>query len=226
LPVQEPIAFDGLLVIVGGGAVDLEVLADLAARGAHLVGADGGGDVIARAGLHPEAIIGDFDSLDDPDAWEGKTELRQIAEQESIDFEKALYSTSAPVTVALGMTGDRFDHTLAALDAVTRQARGRRIILVDEHDLALALTGPFSFAVDPGDRVSIHPLMPVTFAKSEGLMFKLDGLTLAMGLRVGMSNAATDGPFTIEPEAGSTNPWLLIVRRSYLMPLIDRLLGM
>ena len=55
---------------------------DLAARGAHLVGADGGGDVIARAGLHPEAIIGDFDSLEDPDAWEGKTELRQIAEQE------------------------------------------------------------------------------------------------------------------------------------------------
>ena len=148
---QEPIAFDGLLVIVGGGAVDLDVLSDLAARDAHLVGADGGGDVIARAGFHPEAIIGDFDSLDDPDSWEGKTELRQIAEQESIDFEKALYSTTAPVTVALGMTGDRFDHTLAALDAVTRQARGRRIVLVDEYDLALALTGPFAFEVDAGD---------------------------------------------------------------------------
>jgi hypothetical protein len=67
--------------------------------------------------------------------------------------------------------------------------------------------------------------MPVTFAKSDGLMFKLDGLTLAMGLRVGMSNSATDGPFTIEPEVGSTNPWLVIVRRSYLLPLIDRLLA-
>ena len=72
------------------------------------------------------------------------------------------------MTVALGMTGDRFDHTLAALDAVTRQARGRRIILVDEHDIALALTGPFSFEVDPGDRVSIHPLMPVTLREVRG----------------------------------------------------------
>lgn len=222
---QEPIAFDRLLVIVGGGAVDHAVLAELAARGAALVGADGGGDVIARAGLHPAAIIGDFDSLSDPESWEGRTELRQIAEQDSIDFEKALYSTTAPVTVALGMTGDRFDHTLAALDAVTRQAHGRRIILVDAHDIALALTGPFDFAVDPGDRVSVHPLMPITFTRSEGLMFTLDGLTLAPGLRTGTSNAATEGPFSIVPEAASTGPWLLILKRSYLMALIDRLLA-
>ena len=50
----------------------------------------------------------------------------QIAEQETTDFEKAIYSTRAPVTVALGMTGKRFDHTLAALDAVTRYAAGGR----------------------------------------------------------------------------------------------------
>ena len=44
------------------------------------------------------------------------------------------------MTVALGMTGKRFDHTLAALDAVTRYATRRMIILVDEEDVALALT--------------------------------------------------------------------------------------
>lgn len=220
---QEPIVFAGVLVIVGGGAVDVTVLRELAATGAHLVGADGGGDVIAAAGLHPEAIIGDLDSLADPEAWAGRTILRQIDEQDSIDFEKALYSTRAPVTVALGMTGDRFDHTLAALDAVTRQAQGRAIILVDEHDLALALTGPFAFTVNAGDRVSIHPLAPVTFERSTGLRFRLDGLTLAPGLRTGTSNAAVEGPFTIEPEAGNTGPWLLIVKRSYLVALIAAL---
>ena len=46
----------------------------------------------------------------------------QIAEQVTTDFEKALYSTRAPVTVALGMTGKRLDHTLAALDAVSKYA--------------------------------------------------------------------------------------------------------
>ena len=57
------IAYEGLLVIVGGGAVDYQLMRDLAASGAHLVAADGGADEIVKAGLVPEAIIGDFDSI-------------------------------------------------------------------------------------------------------------------------------------------------------------------
>src|SRR5690606_11977509 len=141
-------------------------------------------------GLKPEAIIGDLDSLDNPLGWLGRTRLLHITEQETTDFEKALYSTRAPVTVALGMTGQRLDHTLAALDAVGRYAARRHIILVDEHDVALALTGRFSFTVAPGERVSVHPLARVTFWRSEGLEYPLDAVTLAPGLRTGTSNAA------------------------------------
>src|SRR5665213_1164434 len=96
-PKLEPMTFDGVLVIVGGGALDEHLLRHLAAEGAHLVGADGGGDVIRAAGLVPEAIIGDFDSLADPESWDSRTKLVRITEQETTDFEKALYSTSAPV---------------------------------------------------------------------------------------------------------------------------------
>ena len=45
------------------------------------------------------------------------------------------------------LMGKRFDHSLAALDAVIRYAAGRAIILVDEVDIALARRGPFSFTV-------------------------------------------------------------------------------
>lgn len=221
----ETIDFEGLLVIVGGGTVDVDLLRELYVGGAHLVGADSGADAIAAAGLRPEAIIGDFDSLGDVNDWRGKTRLMQIAEQETIDFEKALYSTRAPVTVALGMTGKRFDHTLAALDAVTRYASRRSVILVDEEDLALALDGPFSFTVAPGERVSVHPLAPVTFASSSGLKYPLDGLTLAPGIRTGTSNAADLGPFSVTPEDGTPAPWLLILSRRYLMPLVEQLLA-
>ena len=158
----ETIDFDGLLVIVGGGTVDLDLLRELYLRGGHLVGADSGANAIAAAGLRPEAVIGDFDSVDDISRWLGKTRVMHITEQLTIDFEKALYSTHAPVTVALGMTGKRFDHTLAALDAVTRHP-SRNVILVDEDDLALVLDRAFSFTVAPGERVSVHPLAPVTF---------------------------------------------------------------
>jgi thiamine pyrophosphokinase len=209
------ISYEGLLVIVGGGTVDHDLLRDLYLTGAHLVGADGGADQIVAAGLKPEAIIGDFDSLSNVDEWLGRTRLLRIPEQETTDFEKALYSTSAPVTIAMGMTGKRFDHTLAALDAVTKHARDRVIILVVEADIAVALTGPFSFEVAPRERVSVHPLLPIRFKRSIGLRYPLDGLRLAPGERTGTSNEAVDGPFRIEPE-GRTRPWLLLLDRKYL----------
>lgn len=216
--------FDDLLVIVGGGAVDIELMRELYASGGHLVGADGGADVIAAAGLKPEVIIGDFDSLENPLGWLGKTRLIQIAEQETTDFEKALYSTSAPVTVAIGMTGRRFDHTLAALDAVTRYADKRHVILVDESDIALALTGPIAFEVARGERVSVHPLAPVTFWRSEGLEYPLDSVKLAPGVRTGTSNRALTGPFVVHPEEGIHAPYLLIIERRNLLRLIAQLL--
>jgi thiamine pyrophosphokinase len=216
--------FDDLLVIVGGGEVDIDLLQELYASGGRLVGADAGADTIVAAGLKPEVIIGDFDSLRDPLSWLGKTRLMQIAEQETTDFEKALYSTRAPVTVALGMTGGRFDHTLAALDAVTRYAAKRKVILVDQRDVALALTEAFAFEVAPGDRVSIHPLAPITFWRSEGLEYPLDSVTLSPGVRTGTSNKALTGPFSIVPEEGMHAPYLLIVERHYLLRLIAQLL--
>jgi thiamine pyrophosphokinase len=216
--------FDDLLVIVGGGTVDFDLLRELYASGGHLVGADGGADQIVEAGLKPELIIGDFDSLKNPHSWLGKTRLMQISEQMTTDFEKSLYSTRAPVTVALGMTGRRFDHTLAALDAVTKYAQKRKIVLVDEEDVALALTKAFSFEVEPGERVSIHPLVPVTFWTSEGLKYPLDAVKLAPGVRTGTSNEALTGPFKIVPEEGVHAPYLLILPRKYLAQLISKLL--
>jgi len=224
-PQTAVVDFDDLLVIVGGGLVDLELLAELYASGGRLVGADGGADTIVAAGLKPEVIIGDFDSLRDPLSWLGKTRLMQIAEQETTDFEKALYSTRAPVTVALGVTGKRFDHTLAALDAVARFASKRSIILVDEEDLALALTEKFSFEIAPGERVSIHPLAPVNFWRSDGLEYPLDAVALAPGVRTGTSNRAVTGPFTIQPEEGIHAPYLVIMERQHLFRLIAQLLG-
>jgi thiamine pyrophosphokinase len=215
--------FEDLLVIVGGGEVDHDLLRELYASGGRLVGADAGADRIVAAGLKPEIIIGDFDSLKEPFSWLGKTRLMQIAEQETTDFEKALYSTRAPVTVALGMTGQRLDHTLAALDALARHGAKRHIVLVDATDVAAVLAGPFEFAVAPGDRVSIHPLASVSFRSSSGLKYPLDGLTLAPGVRTGTSNEATEGPFRIDPRTRA-KPWLLILAREHLLRLIGQLL--
>ncbi|MEO6396439.1 MAG: thiamine diphosphokinase [Devosia sp.] len=222
---SEIIKFTGLLVIVGGGTVDDGLLQELYLRGGHLVGADGGADVIVAAGLMPEAIIGDLDSLENPMGWLGRTRMITIAEQESTDFEKSLYSTRAPVTVALGMTGKRFDHTLAALDAVARQTVNRPVILVDEADIAIALSGPFAFAVAARERVSVHPLVPIRFRESKGLKYSLDGLKMAPGEKTGTSNEATIGAFSIDPDPRGYPPtYMVVIDRRHLFAVIDALL--
>lgn len=214
---------DGTLVIVGGGQVDIELLRRLHTGGAKIIAADGGAHDCARAGLIPEAIVGDMDSLSDIEGWAKKTRIIKIDEQETTDFEKCLYVSSAPITIALGMTGKRFDHTMAALDSVYRHAKKRHIILVDEGDIALVVSGDFAFEVEPGDRVSVHPLGEVQFSRSEGLRHSLKDKKLAPGLRTGTSNKATEGPFEIVVAEGVEVPWLLIIERHYLDALVKKL---
>ncbi|WDR04947.1 thiamine diphosphokinase [Devosia rhodophyticola] len=215
-----PIVFSGTLAIVGGGTVAPSILRDLHLRGVALVGADGGGDVIGAAGLVPAAIIGDLDSLKDRPGWEKRTQVVEIAEQITTDFEKSVYSTQAPVTLAVGMTGKRFDHTMAALHVVAKFATRRRIILIDEHDIAMAVSGPLRFDAAAGERVSMHPLGAVRISRSKGLFYALDGLTLAPGELTGVSNAALGGEIIVEPVAGEMTPWLLILDKKRLWDLV------
>ena len=216
-----PLVFDGPLAIVGGGTVDPALLRALAKYGVMLVGADGGGDVIGAAGLVPAAIIGDLDSLEDRAAWETRTQVIHIPEQTTTDFQKALYSTRAPVTLALGMTGKRLDHTLAALSAVLQYAPERKLLLVDEVDVAFAAVGALGFDAEVGERVSIHPLTKIGFERSSGLYYPLDGLTLEPGGLIGTSNAASGGRIEIVPSGEHMGtPWLLILAKSRLWDLM------
>lgn len=212
------VASDGPLAIVGGGAVDPALLVELAERGVMLVGADGGGDAIGDAGLVPAAIIGDLDSLRDRAYWEARTRVIHIPEQITTDFQKALSSTQATVTLALGMTGKRLDHTLAALSAVLQYATTRRLLLVDEVDVALAVVGAIGFGAGKGERVSIHPLLPITFSHSTGLFYPMDGLLLQPGGLIGTSNEGTGGPVEIVPD--DDTPWLLILGKARLWDMI------
>jgi thiamine pyrophosphokinase len=211
--------FRGPIAIVGGGTVDLAILQALAGRGVVLIGTEGGGDSIGAAGLMPAAIIGDLDSLRERDEWEKKTKVIQIAEQVTTDFQKCLYSTIAPVTLLVGMTGKRLDHSLTALSLVLRYAPTRRLILVDEVDVALAVVGSFNISSSLKERVSIHPLLPIVFRNSSGLRYPLDGLLLEPGGATGTSNEATAATVCIVPE-GMT-PWLLILGKERLWDLVE-----
>ena len=173
--------------LVGGGPVTRRDLAFAMSRAPILVAADGGADRVLAAGLMPAAVIGDFDSLSDAGRNAIAAErLFHIAEQETTDFDKALRSVDAPFVLALGVTGARLDHELAALNALVRH-QGCPCIVIGAKDVIFAAPKAVTLQLTPGDALSLFPMAPVS-GTSSGLDWKIDGLDFAPGGRIGTSN--------------------------------------
>lgn len=192
---RAPIAFAGPVTLVGGGPFDGPALARARARAPVLIAADQAADRLAALGAMPALVVGDMDSIGDLDAWRAcAVTVLHLSEQDTTDFEKCLYATAAPLYLALGFTGGRLDHTLAVLHALLRYPEKRVVVIGEAEAIALVPAGrEFRLAVTPGSKVSIFPLAETTGLRSEGLVWPVEGLTLAPGHRIGTSNIAA-GP--------------------------------
>ncbi len=175
------------ITLVGGGPVTRRDLAFATARAPVLVAADGGADRLLAAGLMPKAVIGDFDSLSEAGqrAIAADRQFR-IDEQETTDFDKALRSVNAPFVLALGVTGARLDHGLAALNALVRH-QGCPCLVMSSRDVVFHAGAGVDLRLVVGDRLSLFPMAPVT-GSSGGLQWPIDGLRFAPGGMIGTSN--------------------------------------
>ncbi len=206
-------SYDRPLVIVGGGEVDTALLWRFRREGAAIIAADGGANICAEKRIMPDAIIGDMDSIADAKYWQEKSKLIKVEDQETTDFEKCLKLSEAPVTIAIGMAGERVDHTLANLDILLRYGSKRRLAIATKEDLIIRVSGAIEFDVLPGSRISVLPVEPIKFLRSSGLKYPLDGVELAPGKKIGISNSTETGRFLIEPEEGANSAYLLVLDR-------------
>ncbi|QFT60491.1 Thiamine pyrophosphokinase [Sulfitobacter sp. THAF37] len=206
------------ITLVGGGNSTPQDLAEALTLAPRCVAADGGAGAALAAGVMPEAVIGDFDSLTraDRDALPPEV-LHPIAEQDSTDFEKALTRIDAPLVIAVGFTGGRMDHQLAALHTLMVCA-DRPCVLLGAEEVVFLTPPRIALPTGPGDVVSLFPLGPVS-ARSTGLHWPLDGLGFAPGLQSGTSNHAT-GPMTVEVDAPAM---LMLLPRRMLRPVATSL---
>ncbi|MEM8849336.1 MAG: thiamine diphosphokinase [Pseudomonadota bacterium] len=202
--------------LVGGAPVSRRVLEKALMRAPRLVAADGGADTILAAGLTPESVIGDMDSISDGARAAFADKLHPIAEQNSTDFAKALRSTDAPFTLAVGFLGARVDHFLACLSELARTRAP--VILLDGTDCICIAPPQLRLTMAPGARISLWPLARTT-GRGTGLRWPIDGLVLDPVGRVGTSNEAT-GPVTLDIEGG---PMAVILDANALDTLLDAL---
>ena len=138
----------------------------------ELVAADGAADTLVTMGRCPAAVIGDMDSIASPSDWQtGTTRFLLLEEQDSTDFEKCLYASSAPFYVAAGFTGRRVDHMLAVFHAMLAHPE-KRVVLLGEagpaaahamHDDSLQIK-IFGYDLIPMSKTTFYFAVVVLFA--------------------------------------------------------------
>jgi len=206
------------LLLVGGGDVNWPVLLSLLDKGLPLVAVDGGANNLVDHGITPDLIIGDLDSINIKTQREHRSRLMEISEQLSTDFEKSLYATEAPLYLAFGFLGRRFDHSLAALHSLVKYRAQKRIVLVDQEDMVWVppVADVFEIRLPHGTRFSIYPMEPVTFETSQGLEYPLDGLSLKQGVAIGTSNRVNGEDVRIRVATTDVGAWAVIVPNDFV----------
>ena len=194
----------GPVTLVGGGWLGADDLRLAVAQAPQVVAVDGGAGAVLAAGIEPLAVIGDMDSLPAAAAAAFADRLHPIPEQETTDFDKALRSTFAPMLLAVGFSGGRFDHELAVLNALLRHA-GRPCVVIGPESLTFHCPPRLAIAPPEGSVFSLFPLLPVGVV-SEGLRWPTGGLDFRPEGMIGTSNLVT-GPVRLE--AGG--PGMLVI---------------
>lgn len=184
------VEFDHPVTLVGGGESlpgDLDLAMGFAPAA---VAADGGAALCLAAGVMPEAVFGDFDSLAASDQADLPVErLHPMDEQESTDFDKCLRSVAAPLAIGVGFTGARQDHHLAACNTLVRHPH-RPCILIGREDIVFLAPPRVQLELAEGSVLSLFPMAPVT-GISEGLRWPIAGLHFSPDGRIGTSNIVT-----------------------------------
>ena len=197
------------VTLVGGGHACVEELSEALTLAPVCVAVDGGAGLALQADVFIEALIGDLDSISPAQLSQIPPDRQfRINEQETTDFDKALRLVDAPLMIAVGFTGGRIDHQLAAFHALAKAAHVPCILLA-RNEIILLAPPEIAVPTQAGDVVSIVPLAPMT-GTSTGLEWPIDGLALDPLTRIGTSNRAT-GPMTLTCD--SPHGLLILPRR-------------
>ena len=192
--------FDLAVIVTGGDAPGPEVLDRLpTADRVVVIGADSGVGHALSLGLVVDIAVGDFDSIDpevlDAIERDGVDIRRHPVDKDATDLELALdvaLGLGVEQILLLGGHGGRLDHLLgnAMVLADSRYAgvrlsalMGSAVVTVVHPGREIELTG---VAQDYVSVLAVHG--PAHGVYLEGLLWSLEGATLAAGTTLGVSN--------------------------------------
>ncbi|MDR1248493.1 MAG: thiamine diphosphokinase [Treponema sp.] len=191
---------------IGGEGPSPELGAKLAAAADLIAAADSGLTAAEAAGLHPDWIVGDMDSLEDLrrlDSYPESRVIRYPHDKDDTDTElliALLWEKGCDEVWLAGGGGGRLDHLLAVQALFEREKSPDRWITAAED---IRRIGEGQTLEDGGKgMVSVFPLGTGPWeAESRGLKWPLAGLPWKRGF-FGISNVAVEDGFSIRAVRG------------------------
>jgi thiamine pyrophosphokinase len=186
-----------LLVCAAPAPGAAELLRELAAEADLTIAVDGGGSLCLSAGVVPDVILGDFDSLTYDDLRRlgdsGASVVRFPADKDASDLELAVAEARRRGATALVLTAassGRLDHTLAVLGVLASAADLWPHLAEPELDVwALAPTGRGSIVVSGADStISLLPFGGPAVVTTKGAVWDVVAEELDPASSRGLSN--------------------------------------
>lgn len=195
--------FDGLICL-NGNIPNRDFFENL--EGVTIIAADGAADYLHRANIIPNYIVGDMDSIN-PSTLQfffERTNLFQLSDQETNDFEKAvLFALSLNLNnlLIVGINGGLYEHSLNNWSVLAKLSRITNLCVLDDNRYAFSISKSTEINLSKGEIVSIIPQTKVKLI-TKNLKWNLDSEVLEIGEREGARNIAISDNIVLEVVEG------------------------
>jgi thiamine pyrophosphokinase len=196
------------VAVTGGEGPRSGALRKLAEQADLIVAADSGVAACEEAGIVPDWIVGDMDSLGDTERLEKYPAGRVIRHRRDKDFSDTelalslLWEKGCGEAWIAGGGGGRTDHLLAICALFEREKAPDRWFTAGEEIRRVKGGQSLSVDVPRGGIVSVFPLGKGPWqAESSGLKWPLNGVAWESG-GFSLSNIAENSPFEIVSKKG------------------------
>ncbi len=186
-----------ILIVSGGDDPGIELIQTYAAQAEQVIAADRGAAYCLAAGVLPDLLVGDMDSLDEAalnQIKESGCAIREFSpHKDQSDTQIALdeaVGRGAAEVVLLAASGDRFDHTLANVQLLKRahDAGVTARLVAPQHEIFL-VTESCELNGCAGVTVSLLPLTnEVSGVTLSGFEYGVQDAQMRLGEPYGISN--------------------------------------
>jgi thiamine pyrophosphokinase len=144
----------------------------------RIICCDGSAQSVILAGLQPDAIVGDMDSLSDDLAKRFADRIFLDESQDTNDLTKAVSWCNEmgyrDIVIVAG-TGKREDHTIGNISLLVEYTKKMNVLMVTDTGILRPLLKSSKITSFPGQQVSVFSIDPETEVTSVGLRYPLNG---------------------------------------------------